>query len=74
MTSACRCSSTMRPFGSIRVGVSTVLLKSEITPGLQRSLIFSGIAILVALLMAAALSRLVLGTAGRNQPKPRQRD
>src|ERR1017187_5164133 len=49
------------PFGSIRVGVSTVLLKSEITPGLQRSLIFSGIAILVALLMAAALSRLVLG-------------
>jgi len=49
------------PFGSIRVGVSTVLLKSEITPGLQRSLIFSGIAILVALVMAAALSRLALG-------------
>ncbi len=49
------------PFGSIRVGVSTVLLKSEVTPGLQRSLIFSGIAILAALVMAAALSRLALG-------------
>ena len=49
------------PFGSIQVGVSTVFLKSEINPRLQHAVIFSGIAILCALLMAAALSRLALG-------------
>jgi PAS domain S-box-containing protein len=49
------------PFGSIRVGVSTVLLKSEVTPGLQRSVIFSCTAILLSLLLAAGLSRLALG-------------
>jgi len=49
------------PFGSIRVGVSTVFLKSEITPRLQHAVIFSTMAILLALVMAAALSRLALG-------------
>jgi signal transduction histidine kinase len=49
------------PFGSIRVGVSTVFLKSEVTPGLQHALIFSCAAILLALILAAGLSRLALG-------------
>jgi signal transduction histidine kinase len=49
------------PFGSIRVGVSTVFLKSEVTPRLQHAVIFSGVAILLALLLAAGLSRLALG-------------
>jgi signal transduction histidine kinase len=49
------------PFGSIRVGVSTVLLKSEVTPRLQHALIFSTIAILASLVLAAGLSRLALG-------------
>ena len=49
------------PFGSIRVGVSTVFLKSAITPRLQHAVIFSVMAILLALVMAAALSRLALG-------------
>ncbi|HUK23071.1 MAG TPA: ATP-binding protein [Terriglobales bacterium] len=49
------------PFGTIRVGVSTVFLESEITPRLQHAVIFSGIAILLSLVLAAGLSRLALG-------------
>lgn len=49
------------PFGSIRVGVSTVFLKSEITPRLQHSVIFSGAAILICLVLAAGLSHIALG-------------
>ncbi len=49
------------PFGTIRVGVSTVFLKSEITPRLQHSVIFSGGAILICLILAAGLSNLALG-------------
>jgi PAS domain S-box-containing protein len=49
------------PFGSIRVGVSSVFLKSEITPRLQHALIFSAIAILISLVLSAGLSRLALG-------------
>jgi signal transduction histidine kinase len=48
-------------FGSIRVGVSTVLLKNELTPRLQQAVIFSSIAILLSLIMAAGLSHLALG-------------
>jgi len=49
------------PFGSIRVGVSTVFLKSEITPRLQHAVIFSCAAVLLSLILAAGLSRLALG-------------
>ena len=49
------------PFGSIRVGISTVLLRSEITPGLQHAVVFSCSAILLSLVLAAGLSRLALG-------------
>ena len=43
------------------MGVSTVFLKSAITPWLQHAVIFSSLAILLALVLAAALSRLALG-------------
>jgi PAS domain S-box-containing protein len=49
------------PFGSIRIGISTVFLKSEVTPRLQHALVFSTAAILLALVLAAGLSRLALG-------------
>jgi signal transduction histidine kinase len=49
------------PFGSIRIGISTVFLKSELTPRLQHALVFSTAAILLALVLGAGLSRLALG-------------
>jgi PAS domain S-box-containing protein len=48
-------------FGSIHVGVSTVFLRNELTPRLQRALILSGIAVLCSLILAAGLSHLALG-------------
>jgi signal transduction histidine kinase len=53
------------PFGSIRLGISTVLLKKEITPRLQHAVIFSGISILLSLLLAAGLSHIALGPLER---------
>ena len=43
------------------VGVSTVFLKNELTPRLEQAVIFSSIAILFSLIMAAGLSHLALG-------------
>ncbi len=48
------------PFGEIRVGVSTVFLKSELRPQLNRALLFSTISILIALVLAASVSNLAL--------------
>jgi PAS domain S-box-containing protein len=53
------------PFGTIRVGVSTVFLKNELTPRLQHAVIFSGIAILLSLVLAAGLSHIALGPLER---------
>ncbi len=50
-----------KPFGSIRLGVSTVFLKSEITQRLRQAATFSGISILLSLLLAAGLSHIALG-------------
>jgi signal transduction histidine kinase len=50
-----------QPFGTIRVGVSTVLLRNEITQRLQHAGIFSAISIFVSLLLAAGLSHIALG-------------
>jgi signal transduction histidine kinase len=50
-----------QPFGSVRVGVSTVLVRDELTPRLRHALVLSLIAILLSLLLAAGLSRLALG-------------
>jgi signal transduction histidine kinase len=49
------------PFGTIRVGVSTVLLRSEIEPRLLRAVYFSIASIFVSFLLSAALSNLALG-------------
>src|SRR2546422_1687921 len=52
-------------FGSIRVGVSTVFLKHELTPRLQHALLFSSTAILLSLILAAGLSHIALGPLER---------
>ncbi len=49
-----------RPFGDIRVGISTVFFKHEIQPQLIRALGFSCLAILVSLALAAGLSNIAL--------------
>ena len=48
-------------FGSIRVGVSTVFLRSELTPRLRHAMLLSAIAILCSLILAALLSNIALG-------------
>jgi hypothetical protein len=58
-----------KPFGSIRLGISTIFLKNEITPKLREAVIFSGISILLSLLLAVGLSYIALGPPpGANQP------
>jgi PAS domain S-box-containing protein len=49
-----------KPFGDIRIGISTVFLKSELRPQLNRALTFSLIAILVSFMLAAVLSNVAL--------------
>lgn len=49
------------PFGTVRVGVSTVFLRREITPLLQRSLYLGLAAIALALLLGAGVAHLALG-------------
>src|SRR5438876_11368150 len=48
------------PFGSVRVGISTIFLRSELRPQLDRALLLAGTAIFITLLLAAALSNLAL--------------
>lgn len=48
-------------FGSIHVGVSTVFLRNELTPRLQRALTLSAVAVLCSLILAALLSHIALG-------------
>jgi PAS domain S-box-containing protein len=48
-------------FGSVRLGVSTVLLRNELTPILQHATISGLAAILFSLLFASVVSRLALG-------------
>lgn len=49
------------PFGTVRVGISTVLLRNELTPRLEHALYFSGASIFLSLLLSALISRLALG-------------
>ena len=49
-----------RPFGVIRVGISTVFLKSEVQPQLTRAVGFSIVAILISLALAAVVSNIAL--------------
>src|SRR5438045_1107828 len=46
---------------STRVVVSTIFLRSELTPRLQRQLVLSAIAVLCSLVLAALLSNIALG-------------
>jgi PAS domain S-box-containing protein len=48
------------PFGEIRVGLSTLFLKQELLPQLNRALLFSAMGVLLSLALAAVLSNLVL--------------
>ena len=47
-------------FGNIRVGISTVFLQSEVRQQLTRALIYSAIAILLSLALAAGVSNIAL--------------
>jgi signal transduction histidine kinase len=49
------------PFGSVRIGVSNVFLREEITSRFQRAVYFSVVSILASLLLAALISHLALG-------------
>jgi signal transduction histidine kinase len=49
------------PFGTIRIGVSTLFLRSEIEPRLLRAVYFSIASIFVSFLLAAGVSNLALG-------------
>src|SRR5690349_5447182 len=53
------------PFGSIRIGVSAIFLKTELTPRLRHAVVLSGIAILVSLIVAGVLSHIALGPLER---------
>ena len=49
-----------RPFGEIRIGVATTLLRDELRPLLKKALEFSGVSIILSLILAAGLSNLAL--------------
>jgi len=49
------------PFGTIRMGVETIFLKSDVQPRLLRSLYISVALILLSLFLAAGISNLALG-------------
>lgn len=49
-----------RPFGDIRVGISTLFFKEEIHPQLVRALTVSSVTILVSLMLAAGVSNIAL--------------
>jgi len=49
------------PFGTIRVGVSTVFLKAEVTQHLERAVFASIVAIFVSFLFSGGISSLALG-------------
>ncbi len=49
-----------KPFGAIRVGISTTLLRAELRPLLNRALLFSAIAVFASLVLAAGLSNIAL--------------
>jgi signal transduction histidine kinase len=48
-------------FGSVRVGVSTVFLRNELTPKLQQAAFFSVVTIFCSLVLAAVVSNVALG-------------
>lgn len=53
------------PFGTIRLGISTIFLRNQLTPRLRAAVAVSGIAIVLSLILAAGLSHLALGPLAR---------
>jgi len=53
------------PFGTIRLGISTIFLRNQLTPRLRAAVAVSGIAIVLSLVLAAGLSHLALGPLAR---------
>ncbi len=51
---------TGKPFGEVRVGVNTTLLKNNLKPEINKALAFSASAIVLSLILAAGLSNLAL--------------
>src|SRR5215471_11729999 len=49
-----------KPFGKVRIGVSTVFLKHQVQEKMQGALILSGAAIFICMVVAAGLSNLAL--------------
>jgi signal transduction histidine kinase len=49
------------PFGKIHIGVSTVFLRSEITPRLLHAIYFSIASVFLSVLLAAGISNIALG-------------
>lgn len=49
-----------KPFGSVRVGLSTTLLRSTLRPQVMNALVFGATAMFISLLLAAGLSNLAL--------------
>jgi PAS domain S-box-containing protein len=76
------------PFGEIRVGLSTLFLKRELVPQLNRALLLSAVALLLSLIIAAFLSSFALrpleaiarrldamtAETGRPEPEPERTD
>jgi PAS domain S-box-containing protein len=54
-----------KPFGEVRVAVSTVFLRNEVTPRLRHAVVYSGAALLLSIILAAALSNVALGPLER---------
>lgn len=52
-------------FGSVRVGVSTVFLRNELTPRLQQAAFFCVVAIFCSLVLSAGISNVALGPLKR---------
>jgi len=53
------------PFGTIRLGISTIFLRNQLTPRLRAAVAISAIAIVLSLVLAAGLSHLALGPLAR---------
>ncbi len=49
-----------RPFGSIRLGLSSTLIRRELAEALRQSLVITGLAMVLAWLVAMALANVVL--------------
>jgi len=54
-----------KPFGQVRIGISTVFLKNEVTPKLREAVVYSAAALLLSMIIAAVLSNIALGPLER---------